>query len=175
MNNSIVRYINKLAEIIIDKFGISVPIIDINEEVKKMGGIIEEKPGTLELDSTLRKTGDNSFAITIPAGMKDANKKYLISRHLGHLFLNMGYIIKPDVWDRQKTDVPYERPGAIDAEIRAKAFADAFLMPYDAFVKSMHTHADPSRNTTNMKQVAEEFNVPMSFAVNRGKNIGYIQ
>lgn len=174
MNNSIVRYINELAQMMIDKFYISIPIIDINEEVKKMGGTIEEKPGTLSLDSSVRKTGDNSFAITIPAGMKEMDKKYLVSRHLGHLFLNMGYVIKPDIWNDQKVNVPYERPGAIDAEIRANEFAKAFIMPYDAFVKSIHTHTDTNRSTTNMKDVADEFHVSMSFAVGRGKDTGYI-
>ena len=173
MNNELIKYINDMAEEMIFKFDISVPIVDIDKEIRKMGGTIEEIPGTLKLDSTLRKTGDNSFAIKIPAGLKEMDKKYLISRHLGHLFLNMGFVIKPDIWNSQKIDVPYERPGAIDAELRAKEFAKAFLLPYHAFVHSLNNHVD-DRDQINMKEVAEEFHISMSFAVVRGKDIGYI-
>ena len=66
MDSSTRIFIDNLAEAVIDAYGITIPIDNIEAVVKKIGGEIVEKADLDDLyDGTIRKVDQNSFYIVI--------------------------------------------------------------------------------------------------------------
>ena len=80
MDSSTQRYIDSLAETVIDAYNVKIPICSIENVVRNMGGTVEEKAGLDDLyDGTIRKTGPNSFTIAISPFQSDRRKAFTIA------------------------------------------------------------------------------------------------
>ena len=97
-------------------------------------------------------------------------RNFTIAHELGHLFLHMGYKINQEIWERQ--EVTYFRKGDSEEEYEANEFAAAFLMPKKVYKEIMDRHTEG--NIVYTSKIAEEFNVSVKAASNRGKWLGYL-
>lgn len=166
------NYINNLAQIIINEYNIEIPITDMKNIVRRIGGTIEEKIDFNELcDGTIKKIGDNSFEIAISPFQNEQRKAFTIAHELGHLFLHMGFRTNFELWEHQSTI--YKRFGTSEQEYQANEFAAALLMPEDEYKKVLYEHLDDYR--VNIKNVADYFHVSVSAATNRGRFLGYFE
>lgn len=174
MNNVIID-INDLVQQIILKYNIDIPITNIDDVVKTIGGTINELPyADLRCDGQIKKNSSESFVILISQNQSIPRRNFTIAHELGHLFIHMGYLDKKELWEKQDSTTVYNRVGANDDEYKVNEFAAAFLMPKEEFYNSLQRHEDPAGSTVNMKEVADEFHVSLSVAVNRGKFLGYL-
>ena len=166
------QYINRLAQIVIDEYNISIPIVNIDEVVKSMNGVIEESEEHNELyDGTISKIESDSFAIVVSQNQSSQRRNFTIAHELGHLFLHMGFRTDADVWSKQ-TGV-YRRFGTSDQEYQANEFAAALLMPDDVYreVVDRYTTKD---NYVEVSKVANYFHVSVAAATNRGRFLGVL-
>ena len=173
MDISTQKYINELAQRVIDVYGITIPITNIDEIVSQIGGSIEEKIHFDDLcDGTIIKEGENSFRIAISPFQNKQRRVFTIAHELGHLFLHMGYKTNSDLWKKQNQTI-YRRFGSSAQEYQANEFAASLLMP-----KAIYRHViaeNSADGRVNMSNVAKYFNVSQAAAVNRGKFLGYLK
>lgn len=172
MNNELRILINNLTQDIIDLYNIQIPIQNIDEVVKKIGGRVEE---SLDIDNmfdgSIRKQ-DDGFIIYISPFQSTERRKFTIAHELGHLFLHMGYRINSDLWNKQM-DATYYRAGDSLLEYQANEFAAALLMPKKIYKVIMDQHT--IGNEVETDKIASYFGVSISAASNRGKFLGYLQ
>lgn len=175
MNQETQDYINRLGEAFVDRYQIQIPVTASALEtiVQRLGGTIEEMNNfDSVLEPTVRKTGENSFALRIESGLPARQKRFALARELGHLILHMGYLISTNTWSQQDMSCfrRFDRP---EQEYQANAFAEAIFMPQHQYMLitqllSENHHIDP-------RLLAEEFDVPTAMAVQRGKTLGILQ
>lgn len=172
MNEELRRLINNLTQDIINIYDIQIPIQNINDVVRQLGGYIEENvmPDNM-VDGSIRKEND-SFVISVSPFQSEERRKFTIAHELGHLFLHMGYIIYPELWSRQR-DATYYRSEDSLVEYQANEFAAAFLMPKERYKEIMDRYTIGTSVET--RKIAEYFGVSVSAASNRGKFLGYLQ
>lgn len=166
--NRITTIINNIAKDVIDTYDIHVPIYDINDVVKVLGGCIEEDSNIYS--SAIKKQNDR-FVIYIPSSYSAERKRFAVTQELGHLFLHMGYKISQKLWDKQKNMVCYESKSPLE-EYQANDFADALLMPKDVYKKVLEQYTTGSKVQT--AKIAEYFGVSVSTAYSRGKSLGLL-
>ena len=120
--------INDLTQDIIDYFHIQIPIKNIDDVVKKIGGtVIQDDQISEYSDGFIKKTSEQSFEIVVSIHQSNGRRNFTIAHELGHLFLHMGYKINHDIWNEQINT--YFRRGNTEEEYEANEFAAAFLMP----------------------------------------------
>lgn len=165
------KYINEIARLIRNALGISVPIDNLESIVENLGGTIKETTGFDDsCEGTIKKTGDQSFTITISPDQNRQRRNFTIAHELGHLFLHMGFLTDEALW-REQDQKEYRRFGSSEEEYQANEFAAALLMPiedYDAILK-----AKAVNNRVNIQEIANYFHVSYSAAKNRGIFLGY--
>ena len=166
--NRITKIINNVAEGIIDIYDIHIPIHDMNDVVTMLGGCIEENDGVC--DSAIKKQNDR-FVIYIPSSYSTERKRFAIAQELGHLFLHMGYMISPELWEKQKNMAYYDSKHPLE-EYQANDFADALLMPKDVYKKVLAQYT--VGNKVQTAKIAEYFGVSVSTAYSRGKSLGFL-
>ena len=89
MNGELRSLINRLTQDIIDSFNIQVPIIDMAEVVRLLGGSVEATPNVCDrAEGSIRKL-DNSFVIYVSTFQTKERRQFTIAHELGHLFLHM--------------------------------------------------------------------------------------
>lgn len=169
MDNSTRKMINSLAEDIRSVYDISVPIQDINDIVKKLGGTIERVNSFS--DGAVERDGDG-FKIIVSPFQDEKRERFTIAHELGHLFLHMGYRINENLWARQENNV-YHRIGNSEREYQANEFAAAFLMPESQYLMVLERFAEDNKVDTS--KIADYFNVSVEAASNRGKFLGYLR
>lgn len=173
LNREVRDLINELSDAVRDFYDIKIPINNIVECVKKMGGTVIEKSDMDSFaDGRIKKTGEESFEIEISSFQSQERKNFTIAHEIGHLFLHMGYIVDNDLWSTQ-SDRVYYRNGNSQEEYFANEFAAAFLMPKVEYRRIMDEHSDG--NTVYTQEIAKYFNVSVEAASNRGKWLGYLQ
>ena len=165
MDSSTRIFIDNLAEAVIDAYGITIPIDNIEDVVKKIGGEIVEKA---DLDDLY----DGTIRIVISPFQSEGRKAFTVAHELGHLFLHMGFGVDPDLWSRQN-DTIYRRFGTSEQEYQANEFAAALLMPQKEYLSEL------LRNKTDdgkvcISEIADYFHVSNAAAGNRGKFLGYL-
>lgn len=172
MDLSTRSYINNLAEQVIKVYSIAIPITNIDDVVRTIGGTIVEKNNFDDLcDGTIIKDGANGFSIAISPYQNPQRRAFTIAHELGHLFLHMGYRTNPSLWEKQDQRV-FRRFGSSEQEYQANEFAAALLMPKDAYKRILMENAENGR--VDMAVVAKHFNVSQAAAINRGKFLGYL-
>lgn len=166
------RLINNLTMSIIEVFDINIPITNIDEIVKKIGGEVKVSSSLSEYsDGLIRKTQGDEFEIVVSEYQPPNRRNFTVAHELGHLFLHMGYMIDEKRWEKQK-DI-YYRKGNSQEEYEANEFAAALLMPKDEYKRIMDKYTDG--DTVDTSKIAKEFNVSTNAASNRGKWLGYLQ
>lgn len=172
MDISTRSYINNLAQQVIKVYNITIPITNIDDVVRAIGGTIIEKNNFDDLcDGTIIKDGENSFRIAISPHQSAQRRVFTIAHELGHLFLHMGYRTNPDLWEVQDQRV-FRRFGSSEQEYQANEFAAALLMPKEIYRCVLMDNA--INNRADMSIVAKYFNVSQAAAINRGKFLGYL-
>ena len=165
------RLINELAQDVIDLFHIDIPIENIDEVVRNMGGIIKEDYKLSEYsDGIIRKTSVTSFEIRVSPDQSSGRRNFTIAHELGHLFLHMGFLINDEIWNNQQ--MTFYRKGNSQEEYEANEFAAAFLMPQRQYKRVLDQYAEG--NLVDTSKIAQEFNVSTKAASNRGKWLGYL-
>lgn len=173
MDKDIRVFINKLAEKVISAYNIEIPIIDIEDVVKKMGGKVVRKDNFADLaDGTIKKTGNMSFEIAISTLQSEGRKNFTIAHELGHLFLHMGFRTNRESWENQKNK-KYQRYGSSRQEYQANEFAAALLMPKKEYKRIFFQNIQD--NYVDMTNVANYFGVSVEAARIRGKFLGYLE
>lgn len=162
------KYISAIAQRIVDMYNISIPV-NIDAVVHKLGGEIKV---CSQYDETLRKTGDTEFTIAISPFQRQNPKRrtFAVAQKLGHLFLHMGFITNPDLWDQQNC-VVHQDSYTIEQIYQANEFAESLLMPETEYKEALDRFAE--NGYIHMSDVANYFKVSISLAVSRGKSLGY--
>lgn len=167
------EYINELAELIIEIYDIRVPIKNIDEIVKKLGGCVDNEKESL-YDGTIEKVDQDSFCIKVSPYQSERRKNFTVAHELGHLFLHMGYKTNPQIWESHESGKKYQRSGTTEQEYQANEFAASLLMPKKKFIAELRKHTDKN-GRIDISAVARHFNVSFSAAVNRGRFLRYIK
>jgi Zn-dependent peptidase ImmA (M78 family) len=169
MNFEVKKLINDLTSDIIKDYEIKIPITDINNVIRKLGGYIEINYFVSEYyDAILEKCNDNEFKITIPNITSEKRKNYVVAKELGHLFLHMGYQIDKDLWKVQGKRSRYF--GKLIEQ--ANAFGMALLMPRYEYKCMIDINSKGDK--VNIAEVAKYFNVLQNIAIERGFFLGLI-
>lgn len=160
--------INSLTENLIRIYNIHVPINDISNVVSAFGGYIEEIPD--DLCGGIKKQNDR-FVIYVPSFYSAERKRFAIAQELGHLFLHMGYMINPELWNKQNNMTYYKSKHPLE-EYQANEFAEALLMPKDVYKKVLNQYT--VGNKVQTAKIAEFFGVSVSTAYDRGVLLGLL-
>ena len=152
---------------IIKIYNISIPILDINEVVKNMGGSINDN----KIRPDLEKGQGNSFIINVSPFMTDRTYKFIVAFSLGHLFLHTNFLIDKEKYDQEK-DISIIYHGD-DYVYQASYFASSLLMPKDIYSKKVIEYTDG--NIVNTKAIADYFDVSVGTASDRGKQLGLLK
>lgn len=160
--------INSLTEDLIRIYNIHVPINNISNVVSALGGYIEEISD--DLCDGIKKQNDG-FVIYVPSFYSAERKRFAIAQELGHLFLHMGYMISPELWEKQKNMAYYESKYPLE-EYQANDFAEALLMPKDVYKKVLDQYT--VGNKVQTAKIAEYFGVSVSTAYDRGVLLGFL-
>lgn len=164
--------INDLTASIIEVYHIEIPINNIDEVVRRLGGKVVERDNLSEYsDGFIRKTQDDRFEIVVSEYQPPNRRNFTIAHELGHLFLHMGYLIDKNRWNQQQET--YYRKGNSQEEYEANEFAAALLMPEQRYKQILDKYTEG--NVVDTSKVAQEFNVSVNAASNRGKWLGYLQ
>lgn len=162
--------INSMTEDILSLYSIDIPIADMREAVRIIGGKVREN-GFMNAysDGVIKKDG-NSFCVIIPYGISKTKENVMLAECLGQLFLYAGYMVNNDIWDKirngeQLKPVPVGQYGSISS------FATAFLMPKDRFRHIVDDNMNG--NAVNISMVAKYFNVSEDAVSYRGRDLGY--
>lgn len=157
MNNWTLREIEDLTENILYEYDVTIPIVNIEELVEKLGGKVVYD--NLNFDfSCIEKMDDNSFLIKINTN-DDYFKKYyeeknyikrIIANELGHLFLYMGYQTNNEIWQSFLMKKEY-RTHLLELD-NVSIFKDSLFMPRNDFTKIIEKYKtkdntiDPQKN-----------------------------
>jgi Zn-dependent peptidase ImmA (M78 family) len=165
------KAITTLANSIIDVLELSFPI-NIEKLPESLGGRLVYKEFDDEnLEAMIRKVGE-SFEIQISPNKPSARQKFSIAHEIGHLFLHMGYLIKPDLWEKvgDYRDSVYYRLGHNSEEYEANEFAAALLMPEEEFKKVSQQNL--KGGYYNITKIARYFDVSEQAVKTRGRWLG---
>lgn len=170
-----IREIEELSKYVSDKYNVKIPIVNIEELVEKMGGIVVCENLGLDYNHII-KTGNESFIIKINTRYFSADKKNhnqhlkkMIADELGHLFIYMGYQINDKLWE----SIPINEKHFINhnQEVDAYVFGSALLMPRNEYDQVINQYT--KNNIINTEIIADYFKVTLSCAIGRGHTIGY--
>lgn len=152
--------------------------VDINIVINHLEGSIEpyisEKGERAE--SYTRKV-DNDFAIAIKKPMVIDEWRFVVSRHIGHLFLHMGFCLNEKVW--RESDIylnsVFHRIGYMEEKYEAESFARSFLMPKDLFRSVASSNREPTTGHYIVRNIASYFNVPREQVRKRGEELSLFE
>lgn len=165
-------YIDKVAEAVIQEYGLKRPFEDLDQRVQLMGGrIIEEKGFDELIDPSLRKVDEFHFEVIVPEQLSGPNRTKLVLLELGHLFLHMGFRTSCDCWASQ--DAKLRRFPMANQFNQAHAFALAIMMPKDEFRSVLIDSASGQR--VDLERVSQHFNVSRSLVIQRGRYLNLIE
>jgi len=172
MNRNKRDAINNLALDIRKELNLTTPV-DIEKVPSRLGGMLLYED-ELEYEASVEKAGGKNFIIKILKNVDFPPERirFSIAHELGHLFLHMGYLINPSLWNTVKDykDSVYYRYGHSSEEYEANEFAAAFLMPKDEFLTVAKENLD--NGYYNTFKIAERFGVSEDAARNRGRWLG---
>lgn len=177
MNNCTLRWIEELTENILYEYDITIPIINIEELVEKIGGNVVYD--NLKFDfSCIEKTDNNSFLIKINTN-DDYFKKYyetenyikrIIADELGYLFLYMGYQTNNELW--KSISIKKEYHTHLLELDHVSIFKDSLFMPRNDFTKIIEKYKTKD-NTIDPQKIADYFNIGYGDVINRGRVLGF--
>lgn len=177
MNDWTLREIEDLAENILYKYDVTIPIVNIEELVEKLGGKVVYD--NLNFDfSCIEKMDDNSFLIKINTN-DDYFKKYyekenyvkrIIADELGYLFLYMGYQTNNELWKSIQINKEYHTH-LLELD-NVSIFKDSLFMPRNDFARIIEKYKTKDNNI-DPQDVADYFNVWCRDVIDRGRVLGF--
>ena len=166
------RLTEKFASCLRKLFQIEVPVLDIHHTVTSMGGhLIYDIFHNEFCECTIEKTDDKSFAIYISPSLTKESQNFRVAKALGWLFIHMGFVQNPTVWNAFPSGFSCSIPMEFNRE--GEEFASAFLMPKSEFLRVAKEHR--SGSIINTKEIAAYFHVTRTAAANRGYNLGIMR
>ena len=123
-------------------------------------------------DGRIRKTGVNSFVISVSPFQSKERRNFVIAHELGHLFLHMGFKTNSTRWKAQNDTACYHNEN-LKVEYQANEFAVAFLMPQQDYELVLRQNI--KQNMVDTSTIAEYFCVTIETAAIRGKRLGYLR
>lgn len=175
MNRRKREIIEALVESIRFEQSIPCPIENINSLVASLGGELSFTNDPLLMNGRIYKLSNEEgckFRIEINSTASENRKNFTVAHELGHLFMHMGYIYKPETWARQEVGDYYQRFGFSEKEYEANEFAAALLMPE----VELSDYLESLEGTeVNLSEVANHFNVSTIAAFNRCKFLDLIE
>ena len=159
--------INRLAAMIVDTLGLTAPI-DINAVVDGLGGRLRIVSDEDELG--VAKDG-NRFVLHIDES-SNGNRRFAVAHQLGHLFLHLGYLVNPELWESSTgyEDSVLRRFDFSREEEEANEFASALLMPKEAFMDLVGRFSE--NGECKLPAISNALQVQSSSVVHRGRNLG---
>lgn len=170
----LIREIEDLVENILNEYDVTIPIINIEELVEKLGGKVVYD--NLNFDySCIEKIDDKSFLIKINTNDYFFTKHYgdenyikrIIADELGNLFIYMGYQLDNELWKSFSTKKEYHMGYG-----RRQNFHYSLLMPKNIFTQIIKKYEDEN-HMINTQDVADYFNVWRADVINRGEMLGF--
>ena len=174
MKDWTLREIEDLVENILNEYDVTIPIINIEELVEKLGGKVVYD--NLNFDySCIEKIDDKSFLIKINTNDYFFTKHYgdenyikrIIADELGNLFIYMGYQLDNELWKSFSTKKEYHMGYG-----RRQNFHYSLLMPKNIFTQIIKKYEDEN-HMINTQDVADYFNVWCADVINRGEMLGF--
>lgn len=163
--------IERLATLVREETGAEVPVGDIQEVVRRLGGTVVLNPSMDRFaPGRVVKTSESSFAISVSSLVSEERRRSAIAYALGVLLIPMGFLTSPDRWARAENA---DRRDIREGEGDANAFAGALLMPREEYYRQLMSHAD--HGIADMAAVAGYFHVTVSAARDRGMLLGYLR
>jgi len=161
--------ISRFGEDLADKLGFE-PGDALEPIVAKLGGrIVYHNPTSHSglAPESIRVTGGREFIIFIPSTTSLERDRFTIAHELGHLFLHYPMVnrTRPNAWMVATRWIDEVDPVQRRAEWEANWFAEAFLMPSDAFRKEFECLR------CSISETAARFGVSTSAAEVRAKNL----
>ena len=173
LNDGIRELVDELANAVRHLYRIPVPICDIDHVVETIGGkVIEDASLDGYSDGRIRKTGVNSFVISVSPFQSKERRNFVIAHELGHLFLHMGFKTNSTRWKAQNDTACYHNEN-LKVEYQANEFAVAFLMPQQDY--ELVLRQNMKQNMVDTSTIAEYFCVTIETAAIRGKRLGYLR
>lgn len=165
INEEIATFIEELTEKNINVYKIQIPIINIKEVIRSIGGKIVYVNSYDELvDGNIVKTHDKKFNILLSVLNKNNNNNFTIAYSLGHIFLHMGYRTNFSLWNNIVINKQYKFE-FLKQEKQAEYFALSLLMPQTTFLKVFYKYSN--NNMVDMTEVANHFKVSINLARTR--------
>jgi Zn-dependent peptidase ImmA (M78 family) len=172
MNETKKREISSLAQVVRDSLELETPI-DVFDAVTKLGGTLRTMAGDFGEPEALVRRTEERFEIWLKNAHSPLRQRFSVAHELGHLFLHMGYLLKPETWARsdEYKDSVYHRYGFGVEEIEANLFAAALLMPEREFRINAEylSHLDSS---ALLKSLSRHFKTSAAATLRRGKELG---
>ena len=174
MNYKKKKRIRELTHEILDMFQIDIPIKDIREVTRKLGGtVIDDAALSQYADAYIKKTAEG-FRIYVPSRMPKSRENLTVARALGHLFINMGYMISKELWASTADEY---RPcsSSMENTLAVEIFALSFLMPQDRFRRVMNENIMENGRQVNVSGMARYFETTVDAVLYLGKDLGYFE
>lgn len=166
------KQINTLAESIREELKLTSPV-NLEEAIEILNGNLKyiDSPIDNKIEAKIEKDGD-SFTIQVQQKEPQTRVNFSIAHEIGHLFLHMGYLINPEMWEEtgEYNDSVYYRFGYSEEEYEANEFAGAFLMPRAEFLSILEDSKIESR--VDIENIANHFNVSKEAVLIRGRWLG---
>lgn len=107
------KLMKELVRDIIEKYNIKKPIKNISNVIRLMGGEVIKTPNLLR-DFSVRNDdiyynhSKSFFTINISNDYDIETEQFMVAYQLGHIILDMGYLIAPEEWDKQPINTSLE-------------------------------------------------------------------
>lgn len=173
MNRKVRENIEVLAGLIRDYCGMNNQTSE--EDVMSIlgGRITLDDKLPLDIKGTITKCGDNQspgFIIRLSDAMNEREKRLVLFRQIGHLFLHMGYMIDEDRWQKSGE---YRIGETLEEKTESDEFALDILMPASEYRKIMKQSS--SEGSVDVEKIADTFKVPLEAAIRRGRRLGCLE
>lgn len=165
----ITQLLEQIAVLVRDIYDLADTNISMISAVEKIGGTIVWRT----VSSSIWKTKQNSFVIEISPDLSEQQINVSIAERLGDLFINMGFDTDDELWRCQRTEQSFRYKDSIQ-EFSASIFALALLMPKDEYLTTLQKYTEADGKTVRTQKIANEFDVTVSAAFQRGVMLGLI-
>ncbi len=174
MNRNVRKSIEELAGLVRDYCGMNDDKTSEADIMKSLGGrVTYDADLPLTIKGTIAKCGNDpnsQFVIRLSDAMDESEKRLVLFRQIGHLFLHMGYMIDEETWNKSGQ---YKTSGNSEEKIESDEFALDILMPANEYRKVLQQNS--AEGAANMENIAKFFRVPREAAIRRGRRLGCLE
>lgn len=181
MQQETLKYIEKITNIVRNRYDVHIPVDNIDSLIEKMGGTVIEDSERLKesedpdmvMAGAIEKYSDRAFTIVIRSYEKEEQRSYAVANLLGFLILHKGYLLPDDTWSEQD-EHRLQTFDTAEQENQADAFAMMLLMPKEEYIEAVMRYAkDDGR--ISIKKLAGYFHISTSQVERRGKDLGILR